>query len=205
MKKTLFSILVTLLGLNATAFAKDVSTANGSSHLNGGEYDSLEVNGSLMFKDLFVKDTIVVNGSIQGKNLKCYRLESNGSVDVDGLLAQGVEINGSFSGQNIDIAGDAEFNGGVEVKNGKLHDIQIKSITSTITDSQVNGNICIKKVNKGPSFFGFKSNESSTQILELKGCSIVSGNVVFQKNGEVHLFDRAKVEGEIIKAKVIKK
>jgi hypothetical protein len=39
----------------------------------------------------------------------------------------------------------------------------------------------------------------------LKGNSIVSGDIIFEKEGEVHLFDRAKVDGKVINAKVIEK
>lgn len=205
MKKMLFMIFVALLGLNIPAFAKDTSTINGSSHLNKGEYDSLQVNGSLTFKDLAIKDSIIINGSIQGKNLKCKTMESNGSVDVNGLKAKSVESNGSFSGENIEVTGELEVNGGLEVKNGKLHDIQIASTRSIIIDTQVNGNIRIKKVTEGWNFFGFKSNEPSPQILELKGNSLVRGDIIFEKDGEVHLFDRSKVEGKITNAKVIQK
>jgi hypothetical protein len=100
MKKILFSVFAILLSLNITAFAKNGSTINGSSHLENGKYDSLEVNGNLTFKDLLITDSIVVNGSVQGKNLKCHTIKSNGSLDIDGLWAQGVDSNGSFSGQN---------------------------------------------------------------------------------------------------------
>lgn len=199
MKKILFSIFLILLVLNIKAFAKDVFTINGSSHLNKGEYDSLEVNGALTFKELFIKDSIVVNGRIHGNDLKCRTIEVNGSVEIDRLWAQNVESNGLFLGQNIDISGDAEFNGRVEIKTGKLHNIQIVSIKSTIIDTEVNGNIWVKKLNN------FKSNELLTQILELKGDTIVSGDVVFEEEGEVYLFDGAKIEGKVIKAKVIQK
>jgi len=203
MKKILSIIFTIFLGLNVSAFAKDISTINGSSRLNKVEYDSLEVNGDLTFGDLSIKDSLVVNGSIQGKTLKCKIFKANGSVDVDGFQAQDVKSSGLFSGENITVTGDAEFDGGLEIENGKLHDMQIASARSTIVDTQVNGNIRIKKVNKGWSFFGFKSNEPSAQILELKGNSFVNGDIFFEENGEVHIFDGAKVKGKIVNAKVI--
>ena len=48
MKQILFTIFMTLVGLNAPAIAKEVSAINGSSHLTKGEYDSLKVNGHLL-------------------------------------------------------------------------------------------------------------------------------------------------------------
>lgn len=194
-----------LLGLNGPAFAKDTSTINGRSYLNNGEYDSLEVNGDLTFKGLWIKDSFVINGSIQGENLKCKTIKSNGSFDVDGFQAQGVKSNGSFTGKNVDITGESKFHGDLEIKNGKLHDIQIASTRSTFIETQIKGNILIKKVKKDWSFMGFKSNESSAQVLELKGKSLVIGDILFEKEGEVHLFDGAKVKGKIVNAKVIQK
>ena len=105
MKQILFTIFMTLVGLNAPAIAKEVSTINGSSHLTKGEYDSLKVNGHLTFNGLIIKDLLIVNGSISGENLECKTVKSNGSFDVDGLQAGNVESNGSFTGQNIEIIG----------------------------------------------------------------------------------------------------
>ena len=205
MKKILFIVFASLLGLNAPAFAKDTSIINGNTHLNKEEYDSLKVNGNLTFKDLEIKNALSINGNIHGKNLKCKTIESKGSFDVDGLQAQSVESNGFFTGKNVDITGESKFNGALEIKNGKLHDIQIVSTRSTFVDTQINGNIHVKKVNKGRNFFGLKSNESSAQVLELKGNSLATGDIFFEEEGEVHLFDGAKVRGKVVNAKVIQK
>jgi len=148
-------------------------------------------------------------GSVEGKNLKCHTIKFNGSADIDELQAQEVEINGSFSGKNIDIEGGAEFNGKIKIRTGKLHDIQIKSTKSTIIDTIVNGNICVNVNSNGWSFnlfdFKFTLSESLTQVLELKGDKSVIGDVIFEQDGEVHLFDGSKVEVKIINAKVIQK
>ncbi|WHA06759.1 hypothetical protein N3Z16_01030 [Candidatus Megaera polyxenophila] len=205
MKKILFTIFMTLVGLNAPAIAKEVSAINGSSHLTKGEYDSLKVNGHLTFNGLVIKDLLIVNGSIHGKNLECKTVKSNGSFDVDGLQARNVESNGSFTGKNIEIIGEAVFNGGVKITNGKLNDIKIATMRTTFTNTVVNGNILFKKVNNGKGFLDFVSNQSSVQVLELKGRSLIIGDLIFEEDGEIHLFDLAEVKGKIVNAKVIQK
>lgn len=97
---------------------------------------------------------LIVNGSINGKNLECKTVKSNGSFDVDGLQAENVEGNGSFTGKNIEVTGEAAFNGGVKITKGKLNDIKIATMRTTFTDIVVNGNIFLKKANKGKGFFG---------------------------------------------------
>ena len=208
MKKILFTIFMTLVGLNAPAIAKEVSTINGSSHLTKGEYDSLKVNGHLTFNGLIIKDLLIVNGSIHGENLECKTVKSNGSFDVDGLQAGNVESNGSFTGKNIEIIGEAVFNGGIKITNGKLNDIKIATMRTTFTNTVVNGNILFKKVNKGKGFLDFVNTDVDflgIQVLELKGRSLIIGDLIFEKDGEIHIFDPAEVKGKIVNAKVIQK
>ncbi len=103
------------------------------------------------------------------------------------------------------IQGESVFNGNVDIKNGKLHDVQIASRNAILRDSAVNGNICVKKVSKEKSFFGFKYDVLSNQILELKGNTTISGDVIFEKEGEVHLFEGAKIAGKLVNARLIQK
>lgn len=205
MKQILFTMFMTLVGFNVPALAKKVLTIDGSSHLTKGEYDSLKVNGHLTFNRLIIKDLLIVNGSIHGKNLQCKTVKSNGSFDVNGLQAENVESNGSFTGKNIEVTGEATFNGGVKITNGKLNDIKIATMRTTFTDIVVNGNILFKKANKGKGFLDFVSNQSSVQVLELKGRSLIIGDLIFEEEGEIHLFDLAEVKGKIVNAKVIQK
>jgi hypothetical protein len=206
MKQILFTIFMTVVGFNVPANAKEVSTIDGSSHLTRGEYDSLKVNGHLTFNGLIIKDLLIVNGSIHGENLECKTVKSNGSFDVEGFQAENLESNGSFTGKNIEIIGEAVFNGGIKITNGKLNDIKIATMRTTFTDIVVNGNIFFKKANKEKGFFGFTSNnQSSVQVLELKGRSLIIGDIIFEENGEIHLFDLAEVKGKIVNAKVIQK
>ncbi len=187
-------ISLILLALSALAVAQN-GTVNGVSDLNDKTYDSLEVNGTLTFKNLVVTKSIVTNGSVQGGNLKCQTLKTNGSADLKGLQAQNLESNGSFIGRDIAVTGKTELNGAAEIKSGKLNEVQISSEKSTIIDTKISGNIEVKKPGK---------LKSKIQILELKGKTEVTGNVTFEQDGELHLFDDAKVVGKISKAQVIR-
>ena len=202
MNKILSLMLMILLGLNVSAYAKNASIINGSSNLKQQVYDSLQINGALKFKDLTIKESLIINGKIQGKNLKCRNITSNGSFDVDGFQAQNVKTNGSFKGMNIEITGKSEFNGALEITNGKLHNIQIVNTLSTLIDTNVSGNVNIKKIDKG---FRVRPSTSLVQVLELKGSSLVTGDVNFEEEGTVYLFDKSKVQGKIVNAKIIEK
>lgn len=67
MNKILSLMLMILLGLNVSAYAKNASIINGSSNLKQQVYDSLQINGALKFKDLTIKESLIINGKIQGK------------------------------------------------------------------------------------------------------------------------------------------
>lgn len=195
MNKILFSIFAILLGFNIAACAKESVTINGSSNLIKAEYDSLEVNGVLAFQDLSIKNSIIVNGSLAGKNLKCRSMESNGSVDIDGLQTQTVEINGSFSAKNVAISGTAIFNGAVKIANGTIQEVEISSKAANMTNVVVNGNINIRSGN----------NNTLPQILRLQGKTVVKGDVIFEEDGKIYLSDSAKIEGQVVNASIIQK
>lgn len=198
-------MVAVLMSLNVTAFANDRLVMNGSIHLKMSEYDALNVNGNLTFHHLVIKNSIVINGSVQGENLTCTTFQSHGSVDINGLNALSIKSNGSFKGNTITVTGASEFNGEVEIKKGHLQDLQIASTTPTFIDTEIHGSILIKKAKEGWHFFGFASKASSTQVLKLKGQTCVTGDISFEEGGEVHLIDGAKVEGKITNAKVIQK
>lgn len=104
---------------------------------------------------------------------------------------------------NIEITGKSEFNDALEITNGKLHNIQIVNTLSTLIDTNVSGNINIKKIDKG--FRVRPPSTSSVQALELKGSSLVTGDVIFEEEGAVYLFDKSKAQGKIVNAKIIEK
>lgn len=192
---------------SAVIFAKEppVNIINGTSRLEKVEYDSLESNGNLNVDHLSVKNSLVVNGSVKGKKLKCKTLNLNGSFNIVDFQANNVESNGFFVGENVDIAGDARFNGDLKITNGRLGNLIISSSFITLINAEVKGYVHIKKVSKGSSFFDFGLKQSLPQTLELKENTIIFGDVVFEEYGYIHLFDKSEVRGKIINGKLVRK
>lgn len=194
---------------------------NGSADLQDKHFGILEVNGSFNFENLTVDHTLSINGFMQGNNLVCGTLKVNGSAEIKNIKANQAVIYGSFAGQGIHIekdltvhgnlsakdvtvSGDTHVEGALKIEEGRMNHIQATGVLSTFSNSQIKS-IVIKEVGHGFwGFFGLAGNK--TQIIELKGPSIVSGDITFESgNGEVHLFNNAEVKGKISGGKVIKK
>lgn len=202
--KLLFPVIMAV-GANISAIAQEPEVMNGSTHLISKEYDSLSINGALTFDDLIVKNLLIVNGRIQGKSLKCTTLNSNGSIDVNGLQAQNVKSHGAFVGENIYITDEAKLRGSIKITNGKLNKIRMLTTQATFINVEVSENVIFEKVSKGCDVVGFPSNQSLVQVLELKGKSLIIGDIIFEDKGEVHVFDQSKIKGKVINAKVVSK
>lgn len=190
------------------------SQMNGSVELHDEKFSSLQVNGSLGFQNLNIKDSLEVNGSLKGKNLQCKNLTVNGSSRVTDLKATNLENNGSFSGQNLQIQNDMTVHGSIEAKNinifgnakvyggvmltdGDIKYIQITAQNATFIHSNI-GSIFFKKSKSG-------LEHDQPQVLELKSGSVVSGDVVFESEGIIHLFENSIIQGKVVGAKVVKK
>lgn len=206
MKKILLIFLSTYFTCDLSpSFAKTSSTINGFSSLKKAEYDSLKVNGNLECDDLIIQNSLFVNGKLNGKNLNCKTLTINGFAKINKMKAKKVLINGSFQGNNIEVKENAEFNGTVKIEKSELNTIQIKNKKSILIDTVINGKIDIKKNNKEICILGWKPTRKSKQVLELKGETKILGNITFEEEGEIHIFDHAKIEGKVTNAKIIKK
>jgi hypothetical protein len=96
MKKIVFAICWIFLSTNIMVFASQVSIINGSAYLHDESFNSLEINGNVRVHDLVIKENLVGNGSLEGKNVTCVFIKTNGSCIIDGLRAERIESNGSF-------------------------------------------------------------------------------------------------------------
>ncbi len=88
--------------------------------------------------------------------------------------------------------------------NHTINHIQITAQNATFIHSNI-GNILFKKSKSGLALFGFQFKNDQTQILELKAGSVVSGDVVFESEGVIHLFENSMIQGKVFGAKVVKK
>lgn len=197
MKKIQNLTVIILFLLNISVLANANETFYGSANLKEKEYESLLVNGSLKFENLVIRGTTSINGSIKGRGLKSNNLKVNGSVNIEAAKVQTVDISGSFLAKEVEIFGDSYFRGSIDIVNGQLSNMIIYSKNSVIEDTNVSGNIHIKKENN--------DNKHRPQILELKGNSTVTGDIVFDDKGEIYISDSSKIEGKITNAKIIRK
>lgn len=199
---------------------------NGDIKISSEKFNSLEVNGSLNFKNLSIDSDLKVNGNLSGRRLNCSRLIINGSTDITSLKVDSIESNGYFRGKNIKISSsnarfigkanisDSKLNdifvmGGVEVYNSQLQNLELNCTEVEIYNSEVFGNIIMKKVEDKSDFeiFGIKIIDSNVmQVLKLKEGAVVNGDIVFEGDrGELHLYDNSQVKGAVSNAKIINK
>ncbi len=213
MKKLLLFALIILLGITINANPK--TTINGSANLSDQSYEKLTINGSITVNNIIVKNYMIINGSMNGKNLTCKSLKSNGACDIDELKTESIISNGSFIGKNITVDNDSEFNGSSKISYGRLKTIKAAASKLILSDTVVSENIVFRKMNNSSksffadklfSLFSIESKTKSPQILELRNKSVVAGYVLFEEgNGEIHLFDGSEVKGSVINGKIIKK
>lgn len=202
MRRVLYLLVFLTTGTVAMSQESYTTNIDYGATVKDAKYEWLDINGSITFGYLTVKDSLVIDGSARGDGLKCKKLEVNGSLNVKNLSAKSVEINGSFIGTNVNIDGNMEVNGSVSISCAKLNTIQITSQHSIFIASKITGDILIKKSNDAWELFGNKFKKS-VQIVELKGNTIVSGNITFENNGEVHIDHLAQITGQVINGKII--
>ena len=157
---------------------------------------SIELQAHGPFESNFIQvDTCVFFDVTRIKDGRSNKIEFKGPASVKYLQAAELQAHGFFRGKNTFVTGTSVFNGGVHLDNAGLHEVEIASRSATLIDVRVKKDIRMKK----------PAEQSSIQILELHGNSIISGNVIFEEPGTVHLFGDAKIEGQVVNAEVIRK
>ncbi len=193
MKKILMTLV---LCLAVSAQGTTTPVLAGLFHLEHVEYQKVILDGRLTFKDLFVRDVLHVNGSIKGKNLTCQSMVVQGDIDLDGCQTDRLTVNGVLKAKNLKVFGPSELSGEVHIQNGTLNDVFLTVKVAECVDSQIFGNITIKKMSS--------IGQHYKQSIELRGKTVVSGDISFEGEGEVLLFDSAKIEGKVINGHVKK-
>lgn len=219
--KILFPLFVSVLISSAFANAPS-QVINGSGTLRDAHFDTVQVNGSLTFEKISIDQSLKVNGFLTGKGLECDDLKINGSTDIQNVKANSLEINGSLSCENVHVQNVFSIYGKLTAKNffvedkctihgnfhidkGTIAALSTSCMEGTLSGCTV-GQIDVRKNKKNFNFFGFSTEISSRQILELKNGTVVSGNIEFEsEGGEVHLFDTSRVQGKVLRGKIIQK
>ena len=212
LKYPVFLIFIILLGF-PTKFNCAVSTSKNPNTFKKGsnDGDSINIGGTLSGTGLNCQN-IHVRGNFSGTGLNCQNIELNGSSNIHGLQAENIVINGEFLGKNIKISGMAKFKGKLEIENGELNQIQMICEEPTFINTKISGNINITFSSYSYThLFGFKRtiinirhDNTSPNIIKLKGNSIVFGDIIFQNPGEVHLYDESEIRGKVTNGKIVK-
>ncbi|EKE01988.1 MAG: hypothetical protein ACD_21C00011G0013 [uncultured bacterium] len=174
------------------SYAKEI-VINGSATLEDVALKSLTENGSLTFNNLTIEDKLRVNGSVNGKKLKCKEFKINGGLDGKNIEATKGHVNGSLDATDIKVTEELTVNGQVLVKNGDLGSVVICGRDSKLINSKIK-DVFVKK------------GDGGVQVLELGKKTVVSGDVVFESGeGKIYLSGSSEVLGDIKGATVIKK
>lgn len=177
---------------------------NGSASYNNRELDSATINGSLKFNKLTVKDSLLVNGSCNGKNLVANDVTVNGNAKISDVEVERFEVRGSLQGKNINVTdemivsgnvkvntikvqGDLEIAGRVDIDNGSLHRVELSGKKLSLKNSTA----------KSITISG-----SGVQTLRLNN-STISGDVIFDSGkGKVRLIN-SKISGKLAGGEVV--
>ncbi len=168
--KQLLPVLMTIAA-SIPGMAQEPEVMNGNVNLISKEYDSLSINGGLTFENLSIKNLLIINGRIQGKNLQCTIINSNGSLNVTGLQAQNIESHGTFLAKDIDVTGESILRGTIEITNAKLNQIKMSTTQTTFTNAEVRGNVILENIDKASDHLGGSFPQPQPQVLKLKGKS----------------------------------
>lgn len=176
--------------------SKEAEFIKGVKIVANKEYNDLRVQGAFHFENIVIKNRLFGQGKVTGKGLICNKLQGQGSFKVENVQAKTINRMGLFSVQKLTVSSDATFQGKVKIIDGTLKNIFILSSKSIFKSSYIDGNISIKKSN---------DKHDRIQTLELKDGTIVSGDVIFEQAGEVHLYNGSQIKGKVINGMIIKK
>lgn len=182
--KKVFNLVVFLacVFLYQFSYAKG-NVIHGSAELDDMNFKSLVVDGSLKFSNLIIEEELLVNGSVNGKKLKCKKFKINGSFNGKDIEAKDGSVSGSLEGANINVLGETKIFGSMSVSDGNFGNIEINGKKSDLTNS------------KARSIF-FKKEEAETQKLELNKKTIISGDVTFESGeGKIYLNSGSEIHG----------
>lgn len=232
--KTLFtSYLVLLLAvssgapvaLSAGSYYGSVDTSNsktpdsdsvaGAANYTNVERESLSISGSLTFSNLTVTRDLSVAGNASGNRLTCNKLSISGALNGDHISCEKLEVTGSLKAEDLKVSGTANVSGKIALDNssidalswgaaGELALVSTPFLAHNSTFNQIN------VTSSGPKswnlFFVKVSSTASCNKILLTGSSVVTGDVLFEKEGGVvELHDTAQVKGKVINGTITHK
>jgi cytoskeletal protein CcmA (bactofilin family) len=165
---------------------------NGSAVLYKVKCKELSVNGSLNFDEVTAYDRITINGAVEGSGLHAENITISGGINAKQITANNLYISGAANISEVKVTEVFKSLGSLTIANSNFKAMEIGGMHATLENVKA-ANIIVT------------AEDNKSRKLILKGDTEISGDIRFQYEGEVHILDRAKVNGSIIGARVIKK
>lgn len=168
------------------------ATFKGVVSLTDVKADSLDITGPLEFNKLEVKnDTTIVGPVEKSKEGKFNVLKVTGPFEAKDVMCTDLNVVGSVTASNLKVEKDTTIIGGFDVKNSKLNNLTITSDKIILKDTEVSGNITVKK---DTGLIG----KMKDQVLVLEGNTTTKGTITFESGaGKIEKSKHAKVEGTV--------
>jgi len=133
-----------------------------------------EVVGAVTESEHGTFGSLIITGPFTAKNITCSKLEVIGPVDVS----------------DLQVSGDTTIIGPLKAGKSTFQNLTVTSDKIILEDSKVT-DIVVKK------------NEDKKQVLDLRGTTIVEGNIIFESGeGVVEQDSEVNIQGEIEGANV---
>ncbi|PCI73263.1 hypothetical protein COB28_04730 [Candidatus Dependentiae bacterium] len=179
---------------------------SGATALEDITLEAIKVNGSFKGKNITIKKRANISGSCTCKKSKIGTLNSSGSCKIKDSDIKELNVSGSLRAENSKVEGNCTASGAVEFENMKVYGkttvsgaCKIKS--STLQDFEYSGRKAEIKDTTLASIHVKKLSERGIQTLELKGKTVVQGDVTFDDvDGLLEMDHEADIQGDIIKA-----
>ena len=156
--------------------------------------ESLSVMGPFEFSNVMVEKNTTIEGPVlNSENGKFDSLNIKGPFTAKNIICKTFKVIGPVDVTHLKVEGDTSIMGSLKANQSQFENMSISADEIFLKDVDVK-DIFIKK------------NMDKKQVLQLKGKTLVKGNIAFESGqGIVELDSAAKVQGEIKGARVEKK
>lgn len=169
-------------------------TINGPSTLTEIKADTLDAHGPLTFDKVNITESTDVSGPMRGQEGSFGKLNVTGPLEAQKITCDTLTVIGPAALKYFTVRGNTDIMGSFASEHGNLQDLTFVS-SGTLTNTNVK-NITVK-----PN----KAEPTEKEILELKGTTIVTGDIIFTSGkGEVNIQGKdvtfsGKIKGGVLK------
>jgi len=181
---------------------KDISVM-GPTVLSDVKANSIDVLGPLSFKNLKVKNEANILGVISKSTEGTFKsLNITGPFEASDVISKYLNVVGPVAVSNLTVEKEAHIVGPLKAKKSHFHDLTITAHEIALTDTEVEGNIVVKK---SGHWLRLPKGEKK-QVLRLKGKTTVKGTITFEsEKGVIEQGPDVKIKGKVTGATVEKK